>query len=212
MAPDLSHDAWAQIRHDYEHTDRPVEDICAEHGISSGTLRDRMRRWGWTRRRPPIPDEGPPAPVASFDPVPPQLPAAPQIETATPCVPALPQAAAGAGAPGEADPAAIVPRLQSAVARVLPAIEATVATLAAQPSHPREMERAARMLAALTRTLRELNSLLSEHQSRAPAARHCDYDMPEDIDQFRYDLARRIRLFVASRTGKTDGGAEPQGT
>ena len=61
MAPELTREAWAQIRYDYEHTDRPVEDICAEHGISSGTLRDRMRRWNWTRRRAPIPREGPPA-------------------------------------------------------------------------------------------------------------------------------------------------------
>jgi hypothetical protein len=37
--------AWAAIRHAYEHTDRAVEDICAIHGISSGTLRDRMRRY-----------------------------------------------------------------------------------------------------------------------------------------------------------------------
>ena len=58
--PEPTSEAWAQIRYDYEHTDRPVEDICAEHGISSGTLRDRMRRWRWTRRRPPIPREGPP--------------------------------------------------------------------------------------------------------------------------------------------------------
>jgi hypothetical protein len=41
MAASLSNDAWAQIRHDYEHTERPVEDICAEHGISSGTVRNR---------------------------------------------------------------------------------------------------------------------------------------------------------------------------
>ena len=58
--PDLTPETWAQIRYDYEHSDRPVEDICAEHGISSSTLRDRMRRWRWTRRRPPIPHEGPP--------------------------------------------------------------------------------------------------------------------------------------------------------
>ena len=59
--PDLTPETWAQIRYDYEHTDRPVEDICAEHGISSGTLRNRMRRWHWTRRRSAIPREGPPA-------------------------------------------------------------------------------------------------------------------------------------------------------
>ena len=60
MAPVLTAEAWAQIRFDYEHTERTIAEICAEHGISSGTLRDRMRRWGWTRRREPIPREGPP--------------------------------------------------------------------------------------------------------------------------------------------------------
>jgi hypothetical protein len=53
--------AWAQICYEYENTDRPVEDICAEHGISSGTLRDRIRRWNLRRRRRPIPRERPPA-------------------------------------------------------------------------------------------------------------------------------------------------------
>ena len=190
MPADLSPEAWAQIRSDYEHTDRPVEEICAEHDISAGTLRNRMRRWGWTRRRPPVPRDGPPAAPA------------PQIDHAAPPLPAVPQIL-----PGEDEPAAIVPRLQNAVARVLPAIEATVATLSAQPAHPREMERAARVLAALTRTLRELNTLL--RQCPVPAA---DDDMPEDIDEFRRNLARRIRLFVASRTGGTGEPPEPQGT
>jgi hypothetical protein len=61
--------------------------------------------------------------------------------------------------------------------------------------HPREMERAARALSSLTRTLRELNGLLSEHQARVVN----DDDMPEDIDAFRIDLARRIEAFVASQ-------------
>ncbi|MBI4366312.1 MAG: hypothetical protein HY543_05790, partial [Deltaproteobacteria bacterium] len=58
--PEPTLEDWAQIRYDYERTDRPIEDICTAHGISSGTLRDRMRRWRWTRRRPPIPRDGPP--------------------------------------------------------------------------------------------------------------------------------------------------------
>ena len=92
-----------------------------------------------------------------------------------------------------------MPRLQSAVARVLPAIEATIARLAAGPHHPREMEQAGRALGALTRTLRELNALLAQHNAHAGAAVYDD--MPEDIDAFRIDLARRIDAFVASRTG-----------
>lgn len=104
----------------------------------------------------------------------------------------------GEGQGAEADPATIGPRLQSAVARVLPAIEATIARLAAGPHHPREMEQAGRALSALTRTLRELNALLSQHHARDAAAG--DDDIPEDIDAFRHELARRIEAFVASRT------------
>ena len=60
--------------------------------------------------------------------------------------------------------------------------------------HPREMERAARALSSLTRTLRELNGLLSEHQARIE-----DDGMPEDMDAFREHLARKIDALVASR-------------
>ena len=231
MAANLSSEAWAQIRHDYEHTDRPVEDICAEHGISSGTLRDRMRRWDWTRRRPPIPPAGPlraPAPqiepaaqplpaMRACDPAAPNLAApslaaAPQIETAAPCRPEAPQVAAGedAGACGEGRDTAIVPRLQNAVARVLLAIETVAAKLTAEATHPRELERAARVLAALTRTLRELNSLLSQRQP--PAADADDDDPPpEDIDEFRRVLAQRIHAFIADRTAQRDDDCGPQG-
>jgi hypothetical protein len=106
---------------------------------------------------------------------------------------AVPHAASSANA--EADAASIVPRLQSAVARVLPAIETIIAKIAAGPQHPRELEQAGRALSSLTRTLRELNALLSQHP-----APHVPYDdMPEDIDAFRNELARRIRAFVAAR-------------
>ena len=217
MAPDLSSEAWTQIRSDYEHTERPIADICAEHGISSGTLRDRMRRWHWTRRRAPIPREGPPPAqppqidaavallpaVPAFDAAAPSLADAQQIETAVPEVAAVPQAAAGTAtdASGAPDDIAIVPRLQSAVARVLPAIEATLARLTAGPAHAREMEQAARALSSLTRTLRELNGLLDQH--KVPAAADRD-DGPEDIDEFRRELARRMNAFRMARTGEAE--------
>ena len=77
----------------------------------------------------------------------------------------------------------IVPRLQSAVARVLPAIEATIARLSAGPHHPREMEQAGRTLSSLTRTLRELNALLAEHNARTAIA--LTPTCRTDIDAFR---------------------------
>jgi hypothetical protein len=203
MPSELTNVAWAQIRHDYEHTERPVADICAEHGISSGTLRNRVHRWGWTRRRPPIPLEGPPpssAPAAQFGFAAPM--ASPPIETAPP---------PGVAAPAKPDDRPIAERLQGAVARVLPAIESIVATLGPGPMPPREMERAARSLTALTRTLRELNNLLGQRQAAAPNDTDNDDDMSEDIDAFRLDLARRIDAFVASRSGETNDGPSPEG-
>ncbi len=57
----LTTEDWARVRYEYESTDRTIFDICAERGISDGTLRDRVRRWGWKRRRSgPVPREGPP--------------------------------------------------------------------------------------------------------------------------------------------------------
>ena len=281
-------EAWAHIRYAYEHTARPVEDICAEHGISSGTLRDRMRRWRWTRRRPPISRDGPPPIAVARREItsPPPIRAAnggeglPAVATAmadlltdppkrsegglgvgglcavltaepSPPTPlrladasrsdpphrfaggrmehaAPPQHVSemdearssegdnGAAVPRpesaanvQADAATIVQRLQGAVARVLPAIEAIIARLAAGPHHPREMEQAGRALGALTRTLRELNGLLAQHNARLSAPDPYD-DMPEDIDAFRLDLARRIELFCESREGEGGDANSPQ--
>src|SRR5439155_27380913 len=84
-----------------------------------------------------------------------------------------------------------------------------VAKLTANATHPRELERAARALAALTRTLRELNGLLS--QCQAPAADADDDEPPEDIDEFRRVLAQRIHAFIADRTAQRDDDPGPQG-
>ena len=97
---------------------------------------------------------------------------------------------------GSADPAAIAARLQGAVARVLPAIEAAIARLAAGPQHPREMEQTVRALGTMMRTLRELNALLAQQPLRAAA--YDDDDMPEDPDEFRDKLARRIDALLAT--------------
>ena len=222
MASLPTSEAWAQIRYDYEHTERTVEEICAEHGISSGTLRDRMRRWGWTRRRPLVPLEGPPPlPAPQIDA--PSLASACALdgEPAEGLHEASPHPAASHAlggdppppepAPGRAqarpgwegkDGETMVPRLERAVARVLSAIEATVAKLGSGATHPRELERAARALAALTRTLRELNGLLSQHQASAADDKS---DTPkEDIDAFRFRLARQIDALIASRNAEKE--------
>jgi hypothetical protein len=199
MPTELTPEEWTQVRYEYEHTDKPVEDICVDRGISSSTLRDRMRRWRWTRRRQPISAEGPPpvervAPLVAAEAqigtsVPPQAAAVPG-ETAADAP--APPATAGDAAP--ADPAVIAPRLQSALARVLPAIEATLGKLAAGATQPREMERAARTLGSLTRALRELKALLSEY----PAPAVDDDRGPADDGEFIRELIRRMDYFAAT--------------
>ena len=229
--PEPTPEAWALIRHAYEHTDKPLAHICAEHDVSIPTLRYRMKVWQWRRRKPLIPREGPPATVLPL-----VIPACgPQAASPEPIAPPLWRMDSGPATvaasrndeecetiprqdhpaplrlaeasrsdpppPGEGEE--IVPRLQSAVARVLPAIEATIARLASGSHRPREMEQAGRTLSSLTRTLRELNALLAEHNAaKGGSNRCCDCDdMPEDMDAFRIELARRIEAFVASRGG-----------
>jgi hypothetical protein len=197
--PALTPEDWAQIRHDYEHTARPIEEICAAHGISSGTLRDRVRRWGWQRRRPPIPREGPAAMVGPSIWI--EAPQAPHPDPVSasgereqnPHPDPPPQAGEGEErtepSPHLADDRPIGQHLQSAVARVLPAIETTLATLAAGPMQPRQMEQAARALGSLTRTLRELNGLLAQHAVQEP---------PQNIEALRESVMRTLNNMVAS--------------
>src|SRR5687768_11480284 len=82
MPLNITPEEWTQVRYEYEHTDKPVDEIGLDHGVSPSTLRDRVRRWRWTRRRQPISAEGPP-------PMP--------IEYAAPLVPSV--APLGAAAP-----------------------------------------------------------------------------------------------------------------
>jgi hypothetical protein len=111
----------------------------------------------------PIPFEVPPAAtLADMPPLPAERASGPE---ALPCAASPPGETA---APGPLDDRPIAERLQSAVSRVLPAIEGTLATLGTGAAHPRELESAARALAALTRTLRELSGLLAQHKT-APA-------------------------------------------
>jgi hypothetical protein len=167
--PALTPDAWAQIRYAYEHTDRPVADICADYGISSGTLRDRMRRWHWRRRRAPIPRAGPPACLVVE-----QAGAAPEtaVIVVEPSARALSTDGRGAASPiaawqpaaGDAGP--LAPALQEAVTTVLPAIQQALARIAKGTHYADDEAKTARALEALTRTLRELSGLPGGRQRR----------------------------------------------
>lgn len=208
MVPEPTSEPWPRIRYEYEETNKPVEQIALENRTCIGTIRDRVRRWGWKPRRAPIPREGPPPmPAPQIEAAAPLLLPAPQGPPLAPihagdATPLLPAASPGENLPGDPDtPTAL--RLQGAVASVLAAIEAIVAKIGA--ARLGESDRSARALAALTRTLRELNTLQSQYEE--PAAD----DSPADIDGFRHALAAKIDAFVAAQGGGIRDDAEPHG-
>ena len=89
-------------------------------------------------------------------------------------------------------------RLRRAVLEELRAVEAMRAKL---KRNPVDAERTARTLSSLTETLQKLQRL----QCTLPETElKDDDDMPADIDEFRNELARRIKAFVDSRTGGDD--------
>jgi hypothetical protein len=208
--PEPTPEAWAKIRHDYEHTDRPLAHICAEHDVTLPTMRYRMKVWEWKRRKPLIPRYGPPpvTPVTDDVSLPAERTAQGEEELGSVCHDGL-APSPDCHSPSQTDvnalvekgkrhvaegaDIAIVPRLQGMVARMLPAIEATIARLAAGTQHPREMEQAGRALSALTRALRELNALLSQHKADD------DAPSPQDMDEFRRELSRRLRGIIEAR-------------
>lgn len=105
---------------------------------------------------------------------------------------------------GAADPSAttaragMAGRVHDMVARELDAVERVLDVLA--PQGPGDAERAARTLASIARTLREL-SLMNDTGEQPEAATADDDDSPRDLDEFRRELARRINAFVDERTG-----------
>ena len=166
----------------YEQTRMPCADIAALLGIAERTFFTRVRKWGWRRRMSRIPQEDPARA--------PDEPA-----------PALP-------APASAAPesTAIAARIERLVERELTAIEKVIARHGLDQEHTEQVERSARVLASLSRTLQEMKRLEQKD------ARHKDDNDrgPADPDEFVRDLVRRMDEIVARRTGpvrdEPDGG------
>jgi hypothetical protein len=131
-------------------------------------------------------------------------PLAPQIDGAPRAPMHADDATPAPGAEPPCDPdTPTARRLQNAVAGVLAAIEAIVAKIGA--ARVGESDRLARALAALTRTLREFNTLQGQYEELSPD------DSAADIDEFRLALARKIDALVAAPGGGVGDDAEPEG-
>ena len=90
-------------------------------------------------------------------------------------------------------------RIEALVLKELEVEEAIRAALGLRPRARHEAERYARTLSVMAQTLKTLQGMrVAGGATRGPAL---DDELPEDIDAFRDELARRIRGFIENRVG-----------
>lgn len=219
----------AALQHRYEKTDQPMRSLAAEFEIGISTLSSLVEKQGWAKRSQRQRDCPPTlrnvlaqaeALAVEASTLPPRSGRADRRASADasrggrsnqsppegPPDPSPPLAAlAGGGEPAvlvaEGQPAlSPAERLEALVVKEIAAEETMRAELETRPRARGESERCARTLSILTQTLQTLQRLPGSQGSGTRVC-DCDDDMPEDMDAFRDELARRIRAFVASRTG-----------
>lgn len=197
----------AALRYRYEQTDQPMNALAADFGIGVTTLQTLVRKNGWTPRSQRMRDcppavrllEEAEAPVVAF---PEQIEAQQVTPTST-----LPLSRGGSETVPPAIPPMIlaaptlspVERIEALVVKELEAEEAVRAALGTRPRPRYDAERCARTLSVLTQTLERVQRL---HPKSGDGKVGDDDPVPEDIDAFRNELARRIRGFVACRIGR----------
>ncbi|MCW5691855.1 MAG: hypothetical protein KIT48_05785 [Pseudolabrys sp.] len=187
-------DVLAEARRLYEQTNAPVGDVAAMVGLARSNLYDRARELGWRSRRA--------RPTFSF---------AGAVREAL-HAPAETQDAPAAPLPPVAIDAATVARQRVGLAhrmlvvaeRELDGIERIVAVL--RLSDPLEAEHGARTLASVSRVLRDI-SLLTNAGNETPSDDDAIDPVPRDVDEFRNELARRIRNLSEERTAHRRGSS-----
>lgn len=127
-----------------------------------------------------------------------------------PPLPPIPRRRGRAAKPAPSDiRSRLIAKLWRTAQRQVGEIEARLRTVADATS---ERESDMRALAVLVKTLRELAALDdAQRETHANPAMDAEDDdpVPRDMDEFRRELARRIRAFVADQTGcSVPGDAE----
>jgi AcrR family transcriptional regulator len=197
---DHTPEALAQARHLYERTLAPVEDIAAMLGCSRSNFYRHARAGNWKPRR---------AREGTFQFARAMLEgmaAAEPGESAQAVVPAEPTEPTRAVVDLSAERAALAARIQQVVEREMDAVERILATLA--PTDHGGAEHCARTLTHVSRTVREI-AALNQPNEVTPADAADDDPVPSDIDEFRFELARRIHQFIEHRQAGV--GALPGG-
>lgn len=193
----------ADIRRRFEQTPEILSTMAFDLGVARTTLAEMAKQKGWVRYRPQPRGIIPAAQLAA------RAAALPKAVSRADPAPA-PSGTTALVVPPSQLPEAVHdlppddPALVEWLRRELLAQIGIVKSLREQErAEPITEERAllmARMLVSLTEAMLKLNRVTA---AATPQPDGAD-DLPENIDEFRNELARRIRAFVASRTGTGD--------
>lgn len=209
VAPEL----LAKARYLYEHTLAPVDDIAAMLGMSKTPFYRRVQQGGWTPRRVRFA-------AGEF--------ARAIVDNVLIAAEAVSSGAATATCPAEATQSAAAPcctelgaepvdrvvlaaRLMKLVERHIAAVERVQDLIG--PTSAVEVERSARTLAVVSRTMHEISILLRPAQGASNDDSDDDF-APIDTDEYRRELVATLdRLLDAERrrSGEGDCRTEPAG-
>lgn len=186
IAPEL----LAEAKRLYEQTLAPVDEITAMLRINKDRFYLIARREGWRKRR---------ARVATFE-FSKALGAAAAVTLSQGRQQGAPLAAVLPMSPEQR--VTIARHLMAATEEALDAIKRVTAQV--RPATPAEADRNALTMASISRSLREIATFIQPDEVKT--ADDADDDpVPRDMDEFRNELARRIRGFIQARSAGAAG-------
>jgi hypothetical protein len=166
----------ARAKHLYEDTSVPVADIALSLGLGQTTFLNRVKLWGWKPRRAKLADLDAAAKA--------KVPLEEIREIAKP-------------AKEELQKISLLGRVRAAVESEIVAIENVLSRVEAARLRSTDAERAARTLATLVRTLKELTALENPQDKREETESEPS-DEVRDLEEFRRNLAERLDRLRAS--------------
>lgn len=189
----------AALRQRYEQTDQPMRALALEFGIGISTLSAIVEREGWVKRSQRQRGASAAAALSDAQVLLASLHAPECNEPLPPPFPFSGEATVPFAGAAPAPPLSAAERLETLLLQEIAAEETARAELGALPRLRADADACARRLAIMTQTLRKLQELRAAEPTQNQRCPHCADDMPEDMDAFRDELARRIDAFMESR-------------
>lgn len=202
-------DFLAALRQRYEQTDQPMRSLAREFSIGISTLSALVERHGWVKRSQRKRGRPEASLVSEAQALMQSLPARGSLVTTNELLalerdltpsPSLPLAGGGSSVSASAAPnenLTAAERIEALLLKEIAAEEVARDALGNEPRLRTEADACARRLAVMTQTLQTL-----QRRSRWPmrsVIAASTTTSPEDIDEFRERLARRIEAFMESR-------------